>query len=148
MRMDWGILGDQKSWRQPEQGRWFELWWKRSQQAEAPAPARAQPPPPQVLLEKAAAAQPVENCNGVAESSNGVVLQQDGRLEGVEPSRSAASAAYDRAGGRAEGGKASGDTRTLEEARVGRDGAAGRELELSRSGSRPFSSASYHRPDS
>lgn len=40
--MEWGILGDERSWRQPI-ANWFEVWWKNSvsvpQTVDAPAQA-------------------------------------------------------------------------------------------------------------
>jgi hypothetical protein len=138
MLMDWGILGDEKSWRQPLESSWFKLWWKQ----------RLAPPiqttPSQLLLEKAAAAaEPAENSTGTSS------MEAD-HLESLETALPAASAACGRANvgsgvQHAQTGS-SADSRALQKAGMGGDVVGARELELSCGVSQSFrSSSSYNR---
>ena len=81
--MDWGIFGDEKSWRRPPQRRLLEPWWKSK--TEPPVPTNIDVgPPSQMLLETAAAAEPVEpakpsngaTAQGAANSSNEIAPQE------------------------------------------------------------------------
>jgi len=140
MLMDWGILGDEKSWRQPSQS-WFELWWKQ----------RLTPPnrtaPSQLLLEKAAAAEPAENSNGVSS----LEANRQGSLETALPAASATCGRATVASGvqHRQPVGASADSCALEKAGMGGIVVGGRELQLSCGVSQSCrSSSSYHRSNS